>query len=201
MFVFKISGTFSDRTWNLHKLQLRLPPTCQIYKAFTTGKTAWIHQQSCSSLVCPEELVSHLTQLLVYTSIWISKVCLVTVFWRCKVYLKFNFFTFTSNDQRLEALINDPAEGNAWHADHIIPVYRGGGESQPFTLNHSNIILNNVWYTWFHMNIQLTKQVFLKFWITHRWVPAGEHADALCGLSCRCHSSSMRRTQNNTVQG
>ncbi|KAL0784093.1 hypothetical protein Bca101_000338 [Brassica carinata] len=29
---------------------------------------------------------------------------------------------------RLEALINDPAEGNAWHADHIIPVYRGGGE-------------------------------------------------------------------------
>lgn len=37
---FQISGTFSDRTWSLHKLQLRLPPTCQIYKAFTAGKTA-----------------------------------------------------------------------------------------------------------------------------------------------------------------
>ncbi|ESQ40715.1 hypothetical protein EUTSA_v10012481mg [Eutrema salsugineum] len=28
----------------------------------------------------------------------------------------------------LETLVNDPTEGNAWHADHIIPVYRGGGE-------------------------------------------------------------------------
>ncbi|KAL8226611.1 hypothetical protein R6Q57_016443 [Mikania cordata] len=28
----------------------------------------------------------------------------------------------------LEKLINDPTEGNAWHADHIVPVYRGGGE-------------------------------------------------------------------------
>lgn len=28
----------------------------------------------------------------------------------------------------LEKLISDPAEGNAWHADHIVPVYRGGGE-------------------------------------------------------------------------
>ncbi|KFK25159.1 hypothetical protein AALP_AA8G073500 [Arabis alpina] len=28
----------------------------------------------------------------------------------------------------LETLVNDPNEGNAWHADHIIPVYRGGGE-------------------------------------------------------------------------
>ncbi|CAN8298649.1 unnamed protein product [Cochlearia groenlandica] len=28
----------------------------------------------------------------------------------------------------LETLVNDPAEGNAWHADHIIPVYLGGGE-------------------------------------------------------------------------
>lgn len=37
---FQIAGTFSDRTWYLHKLQVRLPPTCQIYKAFTTGKTA-----------------------------------------------------------------------------------------------------------------------------------------------------------------
>lgn len=28
----------------------------------------------------------------------------------------------------LEKLISDPSEGNAWHADHIVPVYRGGGE-------------------------------------------------------------------------
>ncbi|XP_057731223.1 uncharacterized protein LOC130946479 [Arachis stenosperma] len=28
----------------------------------------------------------------------------------------------------LEKLVNDPTEGNAWHADHIIPVYQGGGE-------------------------------------------------------------------------
>jgi hypothetical protein len=28
---------------------------------------------------------------------------------------------------RLDKLANDPSEGNAWHADHIVPVYRGGG--------------------------------------------------------------------------
>ncbi|KAK7852707.1 dna annealing helicase and endonuclease zranb3 [Quercus suber] len=28
----------------------------------------------------------------------------------------------------LDKLVNDPNEGNAWHADHIVPVYRGGGE-------------------------------------------------------------------------
>ncbi|EFH49584.1 SNF2 domain-containing protein [Arabidopsis lyrata subsp. lyrata] len=28
----------------------------------------------------------------------------------------------------LETLVNEPTEGNAWHADHIIPVYQGGGE-------------------------------------------------------------------------
>ncbi|KAI4343927.1 hypothetical protein L6164_011216 [Bauhinia variegata] len=28
----------------------------------------------------------------------------------------------------LEKLVNDPTEGDAWHADHIIPVYDGGGE-------------------------------------------------------------------------
>ncbi|KAJ7978477.1 DNA annealing helicase and endonuclease ZRANB3 [Quillaja saponaria] len=28
----------------------------------------------------------------------------------------------------LEKLVIDPSEGNAWHADHIVPVYRGGGE-------------------------------------------------------------------------
>ena len=27
----------------------------------------------------------------------------------------------------LDKLVNDPTEGNAWHADHIIHVYRGGG--------------------------------------------------------------------------
>ncbi|XP_073123529.1 uncharacterized protein [Henckelia pumila] len=28
----------------------------------------------------------------------------------------------------LDKLVHDPKEGNAWHADHIIPVYKGGGE-------------------------------------------------------------------------
>lgn len=28
----------------------------------------------------------------------------------------------------LEKLVNEPTEGNAWHADHIVPVYQGGGE-------------------------------------------------------------------------
>ncbi|PKA50317.1 hypothetical protein AXF42_Ash013406 [Apostasia shenzhenica] len=28
----------------------------------------------------------------------------------------------------LEKLVNEPIEGNAWHADHIVPVFRGGGE-------------------------------------------------------------------------
>ncbi|GFP84534.1 swi/snf-related matrix-associated actin-dependent regulator of chromatin subfamily a-like protein 1 [Phtheirospermum japonicum] len=28
----------------------------------------------------------------------------------------------------LDKLVHDPTEGNAWHADHIIPVYKGGGE-------------------------------------------------------------------------
>ncbi|XP_057443109.1 uncharacterized protein LOC130734619 isoform X2 [Lotus japonicus] len=31
-------------------------------------------------------------------------------------------------EKMLEKLVNDPTEGNAWHADHIIPVYQGGGE-------------------------------------------------------------------------
>uniref|UniRef100_F6GT28 HNH domain-containing protein n=1 Tax=Vitis vinifera TaxID=29760 RepID=F6GT28_VITVI len=30
--------------------------------------------------------------------------------------------------RRLDKLVNDPTEGNAWHADHIVPVYQGGGE-------------------------------------------------------------------------
>ncbi|CAK8565490.1 unnamed protein product [Lathyrus sativus] len=28
----------------------------------------------------------------------------------------------------LKKLAKDPSEGNAWHADHIVPVYKGGGE-------------------------------------------------------------------------
>ncbi|GAB2270052.1 hypothetical protein Dimus_004966 [Dionaea muscipula] len=28
----------------------------------------------------------------------------------------------------LDKLVSDPTEGNAWHADHLIPVYQGGGE-------------------------------------------------------------------------
>ncbi|XP_042458022.1 DNA annealing helicase and endonuclease ZRANB3-like isoform X2 [Zingiber officinale] len=30
----------------------------------------------------------------------------------------------------LDKLVHDPKEGNAWHADHIIPVFKGGGECQ-----------------------------------------------------------------------
>ncbi|OVA00749.1 SNF2-related [Macleaya cordata] len=33
-----------------------------------------------------------------------------------------------SHKNLLDKLVNDPIEGNAWHADHIIPVHRGGGE-------------------------------------------------------------------------
>lgn len=35
---------------------------------------------------------------------------------------------------RLDKLVNDPSEGNAWHADHIVPVYRGGGMSNALSL-------------------------------------------------------------------
>ncbi|XP_072981422.1 uncharacterized protein [Typha angustifolia] len=33
-----------------------------------------------------------------------------------------------SKKRLLNKLIHEPNEGNAWHADHIVPVYRGGGE-------------------------------------------------------------------------
>lgn len=33
-----------------------------------------------------------------------------------------------SNKNLLEKLIHEPTAGNAWHADHIVPVYKGGGE-------------------------------------------------------------------------
>jgi hypothetical protein len=36
------------------------------------------------------------------------------------------FFNIVLN-HRLKKLVEEPKEGNAWHADHIIPVYKGGG--------------------------------------------------------------------------
>ncbi|XP_052483258.1 uncharacterized protein LOC105788446 isoform X2 [Gossypium raimondii] len=33
-----------------------------------------------------------------------------------------------SQKSLVDKLVSDPSEGNAWHADHIVPVYRGGGE-------------------------------------------------------------------------
>lgn len=33
-----------------------------------------------------------------------------------------------SRKKLLDKLVQDPSEGNAWHADHIVPVYQGGGE-------------------------------------------------------------------------
>ncbi|KAL3617824.1 hypothetical protein CASFOL_038145 [Castilleja foliolosa] len=32
------------------------------------------------------------------------------------------------HNKLLDKLVHDPTQGNAWHADHIIPVYKGGGE-------------------------------------------------------------------------
>ncbi|XP_057791867.1 uncharacterized protein LOC131008825 isoform X2 [Salvia miltiorrhiza] len=34
----------------------------------------------------------------------------------------------SKHKKMLAKLVQDPIEGNAWHADHIIPVYKGGGE-------------------------------------------------------------------------
>nr|XP_010936358.1 DNA annealing helicase and endonuclease ZRANB3 isoform X1 [Elaeis guineensis] len=33
-----------------------------------------------------------------------------------------------SKKKLLDKLIHEPIEGNAWHADHMVPVYKGGGE-------------------------------------------------------------------------
>lgn len=44
---------------------------------------------------------------------------------------------------RLERLIKDPGEGNAWHADHIVAVADGGGE--PFSLNNPMLYPIVVW--------------------------------------------------------
>lgn len=35
---------------------------------------------------------------------------------------------FAKHKKLLNKLVLETAEGNAWHADHIVPVYRGGGE-------------------------------------------------------------------------
>ncbi|KAK4402232.1 DNA annealing helicase and endonuclease ZRANB3 [Sesamum angolense] len=40
-------------------------------------------------------------------------------------------------DKQLEKLVHDPAEGNAWHADHIIPVYKGESRVPPPTPQHA----------------------------------------------------------------
>lgn len=33
-----------------------------------------------------------------------------------------------NNKKLLDKLVHEPVEGNAWHADHVVPVYKGGGE-------------------------------------------------------------------------
>ncbi|EFJ17354.1 hypothetical protein SELMODRAFT_233770 [Selaginella moellendorffii] len=35
---------------------------------------------------------------------------------------------FGTHETLLQNLVEDPIEGNAWHADHIVPVFAGGGE-------------------------------------------------------------------------
>uniref|UniRef100_A0A7N0TNK9 DNA annealing helicase and endonuclease ZRANB3 n=1 Tax=Kalanchoe fedtschenkoi TaxID=63787 RepID=A0A7N0TNK9_KALFE len=49
---------------------------------------------------------------------------------RRRDYIKQHAPRVASRKKLLEKLIKDPNEGHAWHADHIIPVYRGGGECQ-----------------------------------------------------------------------
>ncbi|PIN17307.1 DNA helicase [Handroanthus impetiginosus] len=44
------------------------------------------------------------------------------------VYIKKVAPNIAKRDTLLQKLVHDPTEGNAWHADHIIPVYNGGGE-------------------------------------------------------------------------
>lgn len=43
-------------------------------------------------------------------------------------YVKRKAPNLASRKKLVEKLVNDPTEGNAWHADHIVPVFRGGGE-------------------------------------------------------------------------
>ncbi|KAK6925073.1 HNH endonuclease [Dillenia turbinata] len=42
--------------------------------------------------------------------------------------LDLNSFIYSLMVCRLEKLVQDPTEGNAWHADHIVPVFLGGDE-------------------------------------------------------------------------
>ncbi|KAI4329648.1 hypothetical protein MLD38_028010 [Melastoma candidum] len=43
-------------------------------------------------------------------------------------YIRMNAPKLAMHKKLLDKLANDPSNGNAWHADHIIPVFRGGGE-------------------------------------------------------------------------
>ncbi|KAM0936696.1 putative DNA helicase chromatin remodeling SNF2 family [Dioscorea sansibarensis] len=47
---------------------------------------------------------------------------------RRKVYVRKTAPTLAKKRKLFEKLVYEPVEGNAWHADHIIPVYKGGGE-------------------------------------------------------------------------
>ncbi|XP_056175340.1 uncharacterized protein LOC115666019 isoform X4 [Syzygium oleosum] len=43
-------------------------------------------------------------------------------------YVKRKAPNLATRKKLVDKLVNDPTEGNAWHADHIVPVFRGGGE-------------------------------------------------------------------------
>ncbi|KAH7652406.1 DNA helicase protein [Dioscorea alata] len=47
---------------------------------------------------------------------------------RRKEYIRTTAPTLAKKRKLFEKLVYEPVEGNAWHADHIIPVYKGGGE-------------------------------------------------------------------------
>ncbi|XP_030531053.1 DNA annealing helicase and endonuclease ZRANB3 isoform X3 [Rhodamnia argentea] len=45
-----------------------------------------------------------------------------------RYYIKRQAPNLASRKKLVDKLVNAPTEGNAWHADHIVPVFRGGGE-------------------------------------------------------------------------
>ncbi|GER51811.1 SNF2 and helicase domain-containing protein [Striga asiatica] len=45
-----------------------------------------------------------------------------------EAYIQKEALKISKRHKLVDKLVNDPTEGNAWHADHIIPVYKGGGE-------------------------------------------------------------------------
>ncbi|KAL5725896.1 DNA helicase [Ranunculus cassubicifolius] len=47
---------------------------------------------------------------------------------RRKAYILKSAPKMASHKKLLEKLVNEPREGNAWHADHIVAVHKGGGE-------------------------------------------------------------------------